>query len=237
MMIRATAFAILMLGSSIISQAGSLAISPVRVDLTSRKSNTIVQVTNSGDSAVTIQVHAAKWSMEGPENTYAETNDFIVNPPVFRLQPEQKQMIRIGIRNSAVVGIERSYRLILEEVPKPAQAGTVAIVLNVSLPIFLQPLEPVAPSLIWRAALLDDGGMQLTVTNDGSAHDRINNVAIETDGGRIQTTISGYVLPGLTRTFTVHDEHLRPAKQVVLAVVTEKGKVNVPLTPDRLRKD
>lgn len=228
---RISAIALLLFGSAVFAQAGSLAISPVRVDLSETKLNSTVQVTNSGDEPITVQVHAAGWRTEGAEDSYLETNDVVVNPPVFTLAAGQKQIIRLGLRSRDRIEIERSYRLILEEVPKPPKPGTIGTVLRISLPIFQVPRRPVAPILIWQAGFTDDGALKISVRNDGSAHDRIKELVIEVGAERIPSSLSAYVLPGGRRDFVIRDERLRGAAHVGLETVTDAGKGHEELTP------
>jgi fimbrial chaperone protein len=238
MKIQKFAIAVLLLGCASIAYAGSLTVSPVRIDLNNKKSSSTVQVTNQGDAPVTVQARAVEWRMDAGENKYEETNDFIVSPPVFTLQPQQRQMIRLGIRGGvSPADIERTYRLILEEVPKAPQAGAIAMVFNISVPVFLDPARPVMPLLIWDAAYTEDGALRLTVTNDGTAHDYIKEVVGETNAGQLQTAIRGYVLPGHTRDFIVRDEHLRALDKITLNVLTDGNKARVELVPQPARKE
>ena len=227
---RSSAIALFLLGAAVFAQAGSLAISPVRVDLSETKPNSIVQVTNAGDDPITVQVHAASWKTEGAEDSYLDTNDVVANPPVFTLAAGQKQIIRLGLRSREPIEIERSYRLFLEEVPKPPKPGTIGTVLLISLPIFQVPRRPVAPILIWQAGFTDDGALRLSVQNDGSAHDRIKELEIEVGAERIPSSISAYVLPGGRRDFVIRDERLRGATHIGLETVTDAGKRHEELT-------
>jgi fimbrial chaperone protein len=231
MLARITIVAFVIMCLAAASVAGSFGVSPVRVDLSAKKPNGSVQITNTGDSPVTVQVQAAQWAMRGSENEYGETNDFIVNPPVFSLEPGGTQRIRIGLRGVNPAAVERSYRLILEEVPKAAESGTVAMILKLSLPIFIQPGTPVAPVLVWGAQRDDDGSLRLAVSNNGDAHDRISSVELETDFGKLEVPMSGYVLPGNSRDAVIRDERVSAARRFSLTAVSDAGKTQIELSP------
>ncbi len=228
---RLTIVAALATGLAGWSNAGSFGISPVRVDLSAKKPNGSVQITNTGDRSVTVQVHVAQWAMRGSEDEYVETDDFIVNPPVFSVDPGATQRIRIGLRGVDPAAVERSYRLILEEVPKAAESGTVAMILKLSLPIFIQPGTPAAPALVWRAQRDNDGSLRLAVSNDGTAHDRISSVELETDLGKLDVRMSGYILPGSRRDAVIRDERISAARRFSLIAVSEAGKTRIELSP------
>lgn len=245
-MLYRTAFVVFLtlvvLVTAAISDPITLIISPVRVSLTLKKRSTIVEVTDAGNAPTTVQVHVARWTMRGDEFKYIETDQFIVNPPVFTLQPGQKQLVRLSLRSEVGVEIEGSYRLILEQVPTTVQPGTVAMLLNISIPVFVLPAQPVMPRLIWQASYTNTGNLKLTVRNDGTAHEVISKVSIQTDGREpsaaeaIQTSIGGYLLPGNSREFVLSDDRLRSARHVILDVVTETTKTHMELTPTERRE-
>jgi fimbrial chaperone protein len=229
---RLTAITLLLFSTAIFAGAGSLSISPVRIDLTEKRTNALIQITNAADDPITMQLHAASWTIEGSQDLLRDTNDIVVNPPVFNLAPGQKQIIRLGIRSrTQTFDMERCYRLILEEVPKAPKEGTITTVLRVTLPIFHLPRRPVAPVLVWQAILSQDGDLKLRVNNEGSAHAQIREVVLAVGSERVPTSISSYVLPGGQREFEVRDKRLRSAGHIGLDVVTDAGKIHEELTP------
>jgi fimbrial chaperone protein len=222
---RISALLLFLCGAAVFARAGSLGISPVRIDLSERKTNAIIQVTNTADDPVTVQVHAADWRTEGTEDSFSDTNEVVVNPPVFTLAAGQKQIIRLGLRSREQSAIERSYRLILEEVPKPPKAGTIATVLRVMLPIFQAPGHPVAPKLACQARIIEDGAVKLRIENNGTAHDRLKEIVLEVGAGQIQSANTAYILPGGWREFVFRDKRLRGASYIRVGLITDAGTV------------
>lgn len=224
-MIRIRCIALLLLVCTGFAWAGSLGIAPVRIDLSDSKTTATVQVTNTGDEPMTIQVHGANWRTEGLEESYFDTNELVVNPPVFTLPVGEKQIIRLGLRRQQRTAIEHSYRLILEEVPKPAKAGTIATILRFTLPVFETPVLPVAPMLTWKATFDVDGALRLRVENHGTAHDRIKELALDSGLQKIKLSQVAYVLPGGWREFVIRDQRLKPANHITVEVSSDAGIV------------
>src|SRR5438309_668171 len=74
--------------------AGSFSLSPVRVELSAARPSMVIQISNLGDETITLQTQLLAWGFDGNHDTYRETDDVVLNPPIFRLEPHQKQMVR-----------------------------------------------------------------------------------------------------------------------------------------------
>src|SRR5215475_15998416 len=115
---------VILMGSfSPVALAGVFAVSPVRIEVSASRPNSVMQVQNLSDEPVTIQVHAVTWDFKGDEDQYEETGAVLLNPPIFSLEPHQKQFLRLGLRSANIAAVERSYRVILEQVPEPPRSG------------------------------------------------------------------------------------------------------------------
>ncbi len=111
-----------------------------------------MQIENLSDEPVTIQAHVVTWSYQGAHDQYADTDEVMLNPPIFSLDSHQKQFIRLGLRRKNDSTIERTYRLILEQVPQPPKPGFVGLttILRISVPIFVKPENKVSPRVAWE---------------------------------------------------------------------------------------
>ena len=108
-------------GLSLISThllAATFGINPVRVDLSTIRPSAVIQIENMSDERVLLQAHAVTWSFAGATDQYAVTDDILLNPPIFGLEPHQKQFVRLGLRRVNESAVERTYRLILEKCRK-----------------------------------------------------------------------------------------------------------------------
>jgi fimbrial chaperone protein len=186
--------------TSTLAHAGAFTITPVRVDIGSGRRAASIEVVNSGQQAAQMQAERYRWKddRDGDDELEA-TEDFIVTPPIFSLEPGQRQIVRVLMQAPSDPVREIAYRLILQETPLgDPQANTVATVLRISLPVFVTP--PRAKSeLIWSLRR-ESGRLFLDVENQGGAHASITSLKTA-DGTVLKSGI--YVLSGGRRSWPI----------------------------------
>ena len=130
------------------SVAGAFTISPIRVELSSTVPMIAVTVRNNDSSApATIQAQSMSWSQQGGQDVYQDSRALIVSPPIFTLQPDGEQVVRIALRTAPPADRETLYRVYFQELPgavgedaagnerKPA----LRMVLRMGIPIIVAP--------------------------------------------------------------------------------------------------
>ncbi len=197
---RATAKLVLLAGAVLPLRAGNFAVNPVRVELSLRQLHSTLKIANGGDEKVTVQVHAVSWGKGGNDESLEDTNDVIVNPPIFTIAPHQTQLIRLGLREFKASAAEQTYRLIVEEVPPPLKPdfNGLRTLLRISIPVFVAPPQPAHPLLLWQVRSEPDGPI-LSVQNRGTGHIQLKQISVSrAPGGQpIFTGVRAvYVLPG-----------------------------------------
>ncbi len=185
--------------------AGSLSVSPIRVDLSNAQKSVALTVRNDGDQPSVVQAQLVAWSQDNNEDKLDPTNDLIASPPVFTIPAGGSQIVRVALRRAADGGVERSYRAIITEVPGKAQAGFsgAQFALKISLPVFVEAASAkTEPKLAWTAKKLPSGELALTTTNTGTAHIQIITVELQNEQSAVDATHGAmwYVLPGRSRT-------------------------------------
>jgi len=118
------------------------------------------------------------------------------------------QTIRLMLRRGASAAGERTYRLLIDEVPAPnPRAQQVQVAMRLSLPVIIGSAPPRARALQWRAVRGADGQVTLSATNSGSVFERVESIAVTTPDGpaQIATTsaANSYILAGAERRWTV----------------------------------
>ena len=216
--------------------AGSFTATPVRIEISSRQPNAVLQVTNREDQPVTFQVHAVSWNFEGEKDVLVDNDQVLLNPPIAIVGPHRTQAIRLGLRHMIESGQEGCYRLILEEVPPPPSPGFTGVrtLLKISIPFFVSPKNTAAPSLHWNAVKINDSHLKLIATNQGNAHIQIKsmNVARAQRSGAdssepgvteilFQPVLPVYLLPDQQREWTISGGNF-PA-QITITGVTDAG--------------
>lgn len=180
--------------------AGSFQVGPVSATLSADHRVAALTVRNTGSEAATIQLQAMAWSQTDGKDSFAPADDILATPPIFTVPAGGSQVIRVGSRRAPDAQNERAYRLFLREVPpapKPGFKG-LRMVLEISLPVFVQPSAASAPDLHWQATRVDAGHVRLTARNSGSAHTRLSHFVLLADNGKAlpMSANTVYILPG-----------------------------------------
>lgn len=207
---------------------GTFTVTPVRIQVSTSRPNSVLQIVNRDDQPVTVQAHVVAWSSDGQNDVYADSNEIMLNPPIAAIGAHQSQLIRLGLRHPTEGTQERSYRLILEEVPPPARPDFRGIqtLLRLSIPIFAVPKATTAPQLIWRAVRSGDSQLRLIAVNQGTAHVQIKSLEVrgsEPADDFLKGTPPAYLLPSQQRQWTISAQSAKTATQVRITAVTDAG--------------
>lgn len=186
--------------------AASFIVNPVRVHLGADQRVVALTVRNNGSAAVRVQAQPMRWSAQGEADQYDATDQLLVSPPLFALEPGATQIVRVGLRTPHIGALEQAYRLYLTEVPGPvgAERQGLAMTLRLGIPIFVQPAVAVRPDL--SGALTQEGqGLKLQIVNRGVAHVRLIE-ALFLDAHDVvlaKSALSRDVLAGQQRSFVL----------------------------------
>jgi fimbrial chaperone protein len=188
--------------------AGSLSVSPIRVEIAAGQRSVTLIVRNDGDQTTVVQTQLVTWSQADNEDRLEPTTDLLASPPIFELVPGGVQTVRLALRRPADADRERAYRVVVTEVPGPPQPGFTGatFALQLSLPVFVDAAatKPV-PQLVWSGTIDADGSIALTAANTGTKHIQVRTVDVLHDGPGADARHAGlwYVLPGQRRSITI----------------------------------
>jgi fimbrial chaperone protein len=181
-------------------------LSPTTVTIAATESAGSVVVRNDGTRTMSFTVEAFGWrNSPAHEVVLNRTDDLIVYPVRVDIAPGTVRRIRIGTRVKADT-TERSYRLILEQVPDAAVTpGAISMRARYSLPVFVQPRTRTATVTLTDVGL-GAGELRLTLQNRGLVHvtPRTLSAVGKDAGGRIVWTralSTWYLLAGDLRTY------------------------------------
>lgn len=204
---RAAASALLLAFSTLLAAsggaaAGSLGVSPTRLDLAPDQRAGVVTLQNNAAEPVLVQVQTFAWPDRPDTADLVPTRELVAVPAVAELAPGAKQLIRVAARGGGRPDAESAYRLVITEVPPDAAEGRAGVrfALRFSLPVFLAP-PGAAPVAAW--SLEGSGGApRLVLRNRGSAHLQVRRLLLFA-GGDLKPALVveqpanlSYVLPG-----------------------------------------
>lgn len=214
-----------------LAHAGSFSVSPTRITLTQARSFGVLTVRNPGTEAMVVQLQTTVWRQEEGVDVLAPTTELIAVPPLFTVPAGGSQVVRIGLRRQPSPSGELSYRVLLREVPPPQAPGATGLrmALNVSLPVFVTPPGDAEPEMIWALDRTENGGLALSLRNEGRAHVQLKQLALKSSMGPQLQGIGRptYLLPGQSRIW--HFDAADPAGRWTLSADTDSGAVETQL--------
>jgi len=173
-------------------------VSPLRLELSAKAPATVLQVTNRGDAAATMQVQQRAWVQRDGRDGQDETRDLIISPAIFTFKPGETQVVRIALRGSPDRQVEGAYRILVSELPPPHVATapevfSFRIALRMDLPLFVAALEPGAPAPNFE---FERASGRLVVRNEGRSHIRFTDFTLQQAGRQLHSVPVFTVLPG-----------------------------------------
>lgn len=212
--------ALIILGAGHAQAASSVLIWPIDPVLEADQQASALWLENRGTETANLQIRVFGWSQSGFAEQYQNQRDVIGSPPVAKIEPGQKQLVRLTRTKDVPPGQELAYRIIIDEIPSaqpPAAEGgkTAAAIrfqMRYSVPLFAygaglwskedstRPRDPKGvgvPQLSWRTVAVD-GRPYVEVRNQGAVHARLTDVVIKQGGQSkpLAEGLLGYVLPG-----------------------------------------
>jgi fimbrial chaperone protein len=217
---RCAVLAMMLLGVVKVQAASSVLIWPIDPVLEADQQASALWLENRGNETANLQIRVFAWSQSGFNDQYQNQRDVIGSPPVAKIEPGQKQLVRLTRTREIPPGQELAYRIIIDEIPSaktPASedgktAAAIRFQMRYSVPLFAygaglwskedtsrqrDPKGIGLPDLSWRTVAVD-GRPYVEVRNQGAVHARLTDVALK-QGSQTQPLVDGllgYVLPG-----------------------------------------
>ena len=216
------------------SYAGSYSIQPVRATLSAVQKVDALTVTNQGTEVANIQLELMRWTQdEKGADVFEPTKDILATPPILAIQPNAKQVIRLGLRRPPATDSEQTYRLFLKELPSPPKEGFTGlkVALNMSIPIFVLPNVKLTPQITWRLAVNAQKQLILYSHNQGKSHIQVANFTLKTEEKMLVSAqqVANYMLAQQKRAWPVKDAILNIGDKVQLLAQTDVGEFQADL--------
>lgn len=209
--------------------AGVFTVTPVRIYMTPKDRAVAVTITNEGDTPMVLQADVNIWTQK-PDGTdeMTLTEDLILSPPIVKLAPKARQVVRLALLTPADATRQLTYRLVLREIPEaiaPKKATVdVPIALALSMPVFITP-APAKHAVACAAARVDSKSLSVTCANSGTAYAQVREVTVMRKG-KAEARFEGgvYILPGAKKVMPLKAAQAIAQGQVQLAVRFDDGK-------------
>ncbi|BAP13571.1 MAG: hypothetical protein AOY29_07755 [Alcanivorax borkumensis] len=176
---------------------GQLTVSPLIMKMSPSQPNAAYKLKNGSSQDGFYQIQLFAWEQgDDGENRLLQQDDLIITPPVTLIPGNEEQLVRVIQKNPQPSDSEKSYRLVISEVPdtESDQGANLKVLLRMSLPLFVGTPEQNHT----LSVSLQDG--TLRIRNTGTAHARVSNAYWQAPNQdkkfAIQEGLVGYVLPG-----------------------------------------
>lgn len=179
---------------------------------------------NRGNKPTVMQIRAFRWSQVDGEDNYDEQSEVEASPPIARIQPGARQLIRLTSPLAGRQPGESAYRIIVDELPaKPTDQDAsvsggdetstsvgIQFQMRYSIPLFVYApladgtkLDPKSSSILRCNLLSQQGQTLIQIVNTGKTHVRLVDVSFQGKGEPIflGKGLMGYFLPGTVKTW------------------------------------
>jgi len=212
------------------ASAGTFSVSPVRIYMQARERATAITIVNEGETDVVMQADLFEWRQKpGGEDELVPTEDLILAPPVLKLAPKARQVLRLANLKPVPGAQQLTYRMIVREIPEalPARPGgvQVQVALAFSLPIFITPAGAKS-KLDCKLARKSADVFLASCNNQGQAYAQPVSISLASATGAAllsQEITGGYILPQAQRQFEIKRGPAAVSGPVKLSVTLDDG--------------
>lgn len=190
--------------------AASIRLSPVSVEILSDQAASSISLYNQSNESSDLQVRVFEWRQNAGQDQLIPTDEIAISPPFLKLQPNDSYNLRVVRINPVPVSGEQSYRIIIDELPKPIDNRKVDqgvnVLLRSSLPLFVVNKDAMT-KLTWSIQQ-EQNNSSLIINNVGNRHALLSNLTlVDTTANKSYAikvnTVNGYILAGKARNFNI----------------------------------
>ena len=197
----------LLLAAQVVSRAGTLQVEPVLIDVAAPGAASTVTLRNEGTAPINVQIRLFRWSQVDGKEKLEPTEDVVASPPAMTMAPKTNYVARIVRVTKRPVSGEESYRVLIDQLPAPAQqhGNTVNLLMRYSIPVFFGASARRDPAVAWTVAV-SGNRIKVTAQNGGERRIRIASLNIRDAKGKTVSFgkgLVGYVLGNSTAEWTV----------------------------------
>ncbi|ENU48310.1 fimbria/pilus periplasmic chaperone [Acinetobacter nosocomialis] len=220
----------LFLSLSTIINAATIRLSPVTVEILSNQSASSISLYNQSNESADLQVRIFEWTQNNGQDQLTPTDEINISPPFLKLKPNESYNLRVVRINPEPISGEKTYRIIIDELPKPVDSRKasqgVNVLLRSSLPVFVVNKDAIT-QLNWK---IDTHQKEpsLNINNVGNRHALLNDLTLvdntENKSYPIKVnTVNGYILAKQAKSYSISNFTYQPNHKYSISL-TVNGK-------------
>lgn len=205
-----------------------LKITPIQLyisDVKKQRSATVTLDYNESDQAKIFEVSAVKWGQNAEgEDVLEPDNSVVINPKNFVLQPNSKQIVRVGFTQMKAPKKEETWRIIFNEIAPTVKESKVNFLFNISVPLFVGVQEKVKLNF---NPVYNGSQLSLNVKNNTNTHVQIKKITILDDKKKevAVTTDMKYLLNNQQQKFNFGEIKLGDFNKYKLIIETDRSEL------------
>ncbi|WP_431605489.1 fimbrial biogenesis chaperone [Acinetobacter seifertii] len=205
-------------------------LSPVNVEILSDQSASSISLYNQSNESADLQIRIFEWTQNAGQDQLIPTDDIAVSPPFLKLKPNDSYNLRVVRIKPEPISGEKTYRIILDELPKPIDSRKasqgVNVLLRSSLPVFVVNKDAIT-QLNWKIDAKQND-TALNISNIGNRHALLNDLILvdntENKSYPIKVnTVNGYILSGKSKNYSINNFTYQPNHKYSISL-TVNGK-------------
>ena len=210
--------------------AASIRLSPVNVEILSDQSASSISLYNQSNESADLQIRIFEWTQNAGQDQLIPTDDIAISPPFLKLKPNDSYNLRVVRIKPEPISGEKTYRIILDELPKPIDSRKasqgVNVLLRSSLPVFVVNKDAIT-QLNWKIDAKQND-TSLNISNIGNRHALLNDLILvdntENKSYLIKVnTVNGYILSGKSKNYSINNFTYQPNHKYSISL-TVNGK-------------
>ncbi|MGR2824554.1 molecular chaperone [Acinetobacter sp. 1124_18A] len=210
--------------------AATIRLSPVNVEILSNQTAASISLFNQSNESTDVQIRVFEWTQKNGQDQLTPTDEIAISPPFLKLQSNDSYNLRVVRINPTPISGEKTYRIIIDELPKPIDSRKVAqgvnVLLRSSLPVFVVNKDAIT-QLNWKIDTNQEAP-SLNISNIGNRHALLNNLMlVDTTANKSYpikvNTVNGYILAEQTRSYSINNFTYQPNHKYSVSL-TVNGK-------------
>ncbi|MBI5663943.1 MAG: molecular chaperone [Nitrospirae bacterium] len=204
-------------------------VSPIRIFFDGTQKTTVLTVKNMSDTPVSLEIKTVLWEHE---QDYSPTGDIIFFPKMLTMGGGEEKIIRIGHKMPAGQ-TEKTYRMFVSEIPalRREEGATLQMVMNLGVPIFIQPAMP-SPNGEIEKLTLSNGKLNISLKNSGNVHFLIRSIKVSGKDNELKEVFGAemagwYLLAGNSKEYTLEIDRESCAKIKDLRIDIETDGLSI----------
>ncbi|MDS7944430.1 fimbria/pilus periplasmic chaperone [Acinetobacter sp. V110_1] len=210
--------------------AATIRLSPVSVEILSHQKASSISLYNQSNESADLQARIFEWTQNNGQDQLTPTDEITISPPFLKLKPSESYNLRVVRINPEPISGEKTYRIIIDELPKPVDSRKasqgVNVLLRSSLPVFVVNKDAIT-QLNWKIDTHQKEAF-LNIRNIGNRHALLNDLTLidntENKSYPIKVnTVNGYILANQARSYSVNNFTYQPNHKYSISL-TVNGK-------------